>query len=296
MAGGVPVEVLGAAEGRAGELLTPEALEFVASLQREFGPRRAELLAARAARRERIAAGELPDFLPETRSVRESAWSVAPVPEPLRDRRCEITGPVERKMMINALNSGARVFMADFEDANSPTWANCIEGQVNCHDAVRRTIELETPDRSYRLNDETAVLLVRPRGWHLPEKHVLVDGEPVSGSLFDFGLYLYWNGRELLERGLGPYFYLPKLEGHLEARLWNDVFCVAQDALGIPRGIDQGDRARRDHPRRVRDGRDPVRAPRALGRAQRRPLGLHLQRHQDVPRPRGLRASRPGRR
>ena len=236
MAGGVGVEVLGAAEGRAGELLTPDALEFVASLQREFGPRRAELLAARAARRERIAAGELPDFLPETLSVRESAWSVAPVPEPLRDRRCEITGPVERKMMINALNSGARVFMADFEDANSPTWANCIEGQANCHDAVRRTIELETPDRSYRLNDETAVLLVRPRGWHLPEKHVLVDGEPISGSLFDFGLYLYWNGRELLERGLGPYFYLPKLEGHLEARLWNDVFCAAQDALGIPRG------------------------------------------------------------
>jgi malate synthase len=236
VAGGVRVEVLGAAEGRAGELLTPDALEFVASLQREFGPRRAELLMARAAQQERIAAGELPDFLPETRSVRESAWSVAPVPEPLRDRRCEITGPVERKMMINALNSGARVFMADFEDANSPTWTNCIEGQVNCHDAVRRTIELETPDRSYQLNDETAVLLVRPRGWHLPEKHVLVDGEPVSGSLFDFGLYLYWNSRELLERGLGPYFYLPKLESHLEARLWNDVFCAAQDALGIPRG------------------------------------------------------------
>jgi malate synthase len=216
--------------------LTPDALAFVASLQREFGPRRAELLAARAERQARIAAGELPDFLPGTQAVREGDWRVAPVPAPLADRRCEITGPVERKMMINALNSGARVFMADFEDASSPTWANCVEGQVNCFDAVRRTIELETAEKSYRLNDETALLLVRPRGWHLPEKHVLVDGEQVSGSLFDFGLYLFWNGRELLERGLGPYFYLPKLESHLEARLWNDVFCAAQDALGIPRG------------------------------------------------------------
>ena len=236
MTGGVGVEVRAAVEGRAAELLTQDALDFVASLQREFGARRTDLLEARAARQERIAAGELPDFLAETSSVREGDWSVAPAPEPLLDRRCEITGPVERKMMINALNSGARVFMADFEDANSPTWANCVEGQVNCHDAVRRTIELDTPERSYRLNDDTAVLFVRPRGWHLPEKHVLVDGEPVSGSLFDFGLYLFWNGRELLDRGYGPYLYLPKLESHLEARLWNDVFCAAQDALGIPRG------------------------------------------------------------
>jgi malate synthase len=236
VAGGDGIEVLGAVEGRAAELLTPEALAFVASLQREFGPRRAELLAARAERQARIAAGELPDFLPETQSVREDDWRVAPVPEPLADRRCEITGPVERKMMINALNSGARVFMADFEDASSPTWANCVEGQANCYDAVRRSIELDTAEKSYRLNDETALLLVRPRGWHLPEKHVLVDGELVSASLFDFGLYLFWNGREQLERGLGPYFYLAKLESHLEARLWNDVFCAAQDALGIPRG------------------------------------------------------------
>jgi malate synthase len=236
VAGGGGIEIRAAVEGRAAEILTPEALEFVASLQREFGRRREELLAARAERQARIATGELPDFLAATQAVRDGDWKVAPAPGPLEDRRCEITGPVERKMMINALNSGARVFMADFEDASSPTWANCLEGQVNCYDAVRRSIELETPEKAYRLNEETAVLLVRPRGWHLPEKHVLIDGEPVSGSLVDFGLYLYWNGRELLERGLGPYFYLPKLESHLEARLWNDVFCAAQDALGIPRG------------------------------------------------------------
>jgi malate synthase len=230
------VEVLGPVEGRAREILSEEALAFVATLQRTFGPRRAELLAARAERQARIAAGELPDFLPETAHVREGDWRVDPVPAPLQDRRCEITGPVERKMMINALNSGARVFMADFEDASSPTWANCVEGQANCVDAVRRTISLETPEKAYRLNEQTAVLLVRPRGWHLPEKHVLVDGQPVSGSLFDFGLYVFHNARELLGRGFGPWFYLPKLESHLEARLWNDVFVAAQEALGIPRG------------------------------------------------------------
>jgi malate synthase len=230
------IDVRAPLDGRAGEILTPDALAFVASLQHEFGGRRTELLAARQDRQARIAAGELPGFLPETVHVREGDWRVAPAPQPLQDRRCEITGPVERKMMINALNSGARIFMADFEDASSPTYANCIEGQANCYDAVRRTISLETPEKSYRLTDRTAVLLVRPRGWHLPEKHLLVDGEPVSASLFDFGLYLYWNGRELLDRGLGPYFYLAKLESHLEARLWNDVFCFAQDALAIPRG------------------------------------------------------------
>jgi malate synthase len=230
------IEVRATVDGRAAEILTPDALAFVASLEREFGGRRAELLAARRDRQARIEAGELPGFLPETAAVREGDWRVAEAPAPLRDRRCEITGPVERKMMINALNSGARVFMADFEDASSPTFANCVEGQANCFDAVRRTISLDTPEKSYRLNEETAVLLVRPRGWHLREKHVLVDGEPMSGGLFDFGLYLFWNGRELLERGLGPYFYLPKLESHLEARLWNDVFCFAEDALGLPRG------------------------------------------------------------
>jgi len=230
------VGVLAPVGGRAAEILTSEALEFVASLQREFGPRRRELLARRAGRREALAAGTLPDFLPETAAIRAGDWQVAPAPASLRDRRVEITGPVDRKMVINALNSGARVFMADFEDANSPTWLNCIEGQANLADAVRRTISLDAGEKTYRLNAETAELFVRPRGWHLHEKHVLVDGEPVLASLFDFGLYVFWNARELLERGKGPWFYLPKLESHLEARLWNDVFLVAQDALGIPRG------------------------------------------------------------
>jgi malate synthase len=230
------IDVLGAVDGRAAELLTDDALAFVARLEREFRPRRAGLLAARRERRERIAAGELQAVQSGTAAVREGDWRVAPPPPALEDRRCEITGPVDRKMVINALNSGARAFMADFEDANAPTWANCVDGQVNCHDAVRRTISLDAGGKSYRLGDETAVLLVRPRGWHLHEKHVLVDGEPVSGSLFDFGLYAFWNAGELLERGAGPFFYLPKLESHLEARLWNDVFCAAQDALGIPRG------------------------------------------------------------
>jgi malate synthase len=217
-------------------VLTAEAREFVSTLHREFNPRRRELLAARAARAERIAAGELPDFLPETRGVREADWQVAPAPADLQDRRVEITGPVDRKMVINALNSGAKVFMADFEDANSPTWANCIEGQANLIDAVRREIALETPEKSYRLNDQIATLLVRPRGWHLDERHFDVDGEPIAASLFDFGLYFFHNARELLERGTGPYFYLPKLESHLEARLWNDVFVRAQDLAGVPRG------------------------------------------------------------
>jgi malate synthase len=230
------VEVLGPVEGRFGEILTPEALAFVAGLQREFNPRRELLLRARAERASQIDEGQLPDFLPETRSVREGDWSVAPVPADLRDRRVEITGPTDRKMVINALNSGARMFMADFEDANSPTWANMVAGQVNLGDAIERTIELETREKTYRLNEETATLLVRPRGWHLPEKHLVIDGEPASGSLFDFGLYFFHNARTLLERGTGPYLYLPKLESHVEARLWNDVFAHAQDALGIPRG------------------------------------------------------------
>ena len=218
------------------EILSAEARAFVSELHREFDARRRELLAARSQPAGRIAGGELPDFLPETAAVRDGEWRVSPPPAGLQDRRCEITGPVERKMMINALNSGARVFMADFEDANSPTWDNVVEGQENCHDAVRRTIALDQGGKAYRLNEETAELLVRPRGWHLVEKHFEVDGEPVSGSLFDFGLYLFWNGRELLEQGKGPWFYLPKLESHLEARLWNDVFRSAQDRLGIPQG------------------------------------------------------------
>ena len=212
------------------EILTHEALAFVELLHRELGPQRQELLARRRARRGR------PDFLEETRGVRESDWTVAPAPPDLRDRRCEITGPVDRKMMINALNSGARVFMADFEDACSPTWANVVEGQANLRDAVRRTIRLETPEKTYALGEETATLIVRPRGWHLPERHVLVDGEPVSASLFDFGLAFFHNAREQLERGSGPYFYLPKLESHLEARLWARAFALAEEELGVPRG------------------------------------------------------------
>jgi malate synthase len=221
---------------RADEVLTPEAVAFVAGLHERFGPRRLELLDARAERRARIAAGEALDFLPGTRDVREADWRIAPVPDGLRDRRVEITGPTDRKMVINALNSGARMFMADFEDANSPTFANMVEGQANLTDAIERTIELETPDRTYRLNDEVATLLVRPRGWHLPERHLLVDGEPISASLFDFGLYVFHNGRRLLDRGAGPWFYVPKLESHLEARLWNDVFTHAEDELGLERG------------------------------------------------------------
>ena len=201
-------------------------------------------------------------------------------------------------MVINALNSGANVFMADFEDANTPTWDNLIEGQINLRDAVRRTITFDDPRTASitRSNDKTAVLLVRPRGWHLPEKHVLVDGEPMSGSLFDFGLYFFHNAQELLARGSGPYFYLPKMESHLEARLWNDVFVFAQDKLGIPQGTIRATVLIETHPRRFRDGRDPLRAARAFGRPQLRPLGLHLQLHQEIRRRPGIRAAGPRRR
>jgi len=216
------------------EILTFEALAFVATLQREFGARRDLLLHRRAERQVEFDAGALPDFLPETASVRASDWTIAALPPELQDRRVEITGPVERKMIINALNSGANVFMADFEDSLTPTWNNLIRGQINLRDAVRRTIDFKTPDgKAYKLNDRTAVLFMRPRGWHLPEKHVLVDGQPMSGSLFDFGLHFFHNARALIERGSGPYFYLPKMESHLEARLWNDVFVRAQQLLGI---------------------------------------------------------------
>jgi malate synthase len=217
-------------------ILTGEAMDFVAALQRQFGARREELLSRREARKSRIDAGELPDFLPETQQVRESDWTVAPIPRDLLDRRVEITGPVDRKMIINALNSGANVFMADFEDSNAPTWANNIDGHVNLCDAVRRTISFEGGGKQYRLNDATATLVVRPRGWHLVEKHVVVDGKPVSASLFDFALYFFHNAKELISRGTGPYFYLPKMESHLEARLWNDVFVFAQKYVGIPNG------------------------------------------------------------
>ena len=219
------------------QVLTTEAVEFIVGLHRQFNARRHELLAKRAVRQAEIDGGNFPDFLAETADARAGEWSVASIPADLADRRVEITGPTDRKMMINALNSGAKVFMADCEDSLSPTWENQIQGQINLHDAVRRTIEFQNPDgREYKLNDVIATMLVRPRGWHLPEKHLLVDGEPISGGIFDFGLYMFHNAKALLDSGSGPYFYLPKLESHLEARLWNDVFNAAQDGLGIPRG------------------------------------------------------------
>jgi malate synthase len=215
----------------AAEVLTPDAVAFLTELERRFGSRRRELLEARQARAARLRQGELPDFLPGTKDVREADWQVEPAPPELQDRRVEITGPVDRKMVINALNSGAKMFMADFEDSNSPTWQNCIEGQVNLSDALERTISLDTGEKQYALNDQVATLLVRPRGWHLEERHFEVDGKPISASLFDFGLYFFRNHA----RG-GTWFYLPKLESHLEARLWNDVFVWAQDELGVRQG------------------------------------------------------------
>ena len=230
------VKVLGAYSPEFAEILTPSALAFVAELHRHFGGRRREVLARRVERQHDFEAGRLPDFLAETATIRERDWTVAPVPADLLDRRVEITGPVERKMIINALNSGAKVFMADLEDSNAPTWENVIQGQINLRDAVRRTISLSTPTKEYKLNAETAVLMVRPRGWHLLEKHIEVDGEPVSGALVDFGLYFFHNAHELLNRGTAPYFYLPKLESHLEARLWNDIFKDCQRVMRVPHG------------------------------------------------------------
>src|ERR1700719_4248352 len=218
-------------------ILTPEARAFLLKLGTAFEPRRQELLARRRTVQQDIDNGKLPDFLPETAGIRESDWKVAPIPKDLRDRRVEITGPVDRKMIINALNSGANVFMADFEDSNSPTWNNNIEGQHNLWDAVRGTIRYESPEgKRYQVGPNPATLFVRPRGWHLDEKHFLVDGKPISASLFDFGLFFFHNAKALLGKGTGPYFYLPKMESHLEARLWNDLFCFAQDELGVPRG------------------------------------------------------------
>ena len=230
------IEVRGLVDDRGAAVLTPDALDFVAGLQREFGARRLDILNLRAQREARLEAGETPAFLPDG-PARASDWKVASIPKDLLDRRVEITGPTDRKMLINALNSGARVFMADFEDANSPTWANLVEGQANLIDAIERRLEFTSPEgKEYRLNEKVATLLVRPRGWHLDERHVEVDGKPMSGSLFDFGLYFFHNAARLVAKGSGPYFYLPKLESHLEARLWNDVFNHAQDALKIPRG------------------------------------------------------------
>jgi malate synthase len=219
-------------------ILTPEAIAFAADLERRFGAERRSLLERRAGVQALLDGGWTPDFPAETRAIRGAEWKVAPIPDDLLDRRIEITGPTDRKMVINALNSGANVFMADFEDATTPTWENLIDGQKNLYDAVRRTIAYDDPKkgRHYALNPKTAVLFVRPRGWHLPEAHVLVDGAPMSGALFDFALYFFHNAHALEVRGSGPYFYLPKLESHFEARLWNDVFNYAQDRLGVPRG------------------------------------------------------------
>ena len=231
------IEVLAPLDPAFTEILTPEALRFTAKLARQFEPVRAQRLEARQQRRQEIRAGQLPGFLPETVVVRESEWTAAPIPRDLLERKVEITGPVERKMIINALNSGAHVFMADFEDSNAPTWANIIQGQINLRDAVRGTIDFKSPEgKTYKLAAKTATLMVRPRGWHLVEKHVHVDGQPVSASLFDFALFFFHNAKALLAKGTAPYFYLPKMESHLEARLWNEVFNFAQDELRIPRG------------------------------------------------------------
>ena len=230
------IEVLGPVTPEYAEILTPEALRFVADLERKFGARRVELLEARQQRQAEIDGGKMPDFLPETQHVRDGDWTIAGTPADLQDRRVEITGPVDRKMIINALNSGAKVFMADLEDSHAPTWDNGMAGHINLRDAVRRTITLETERKTYQLNDEIATLLVRPRGWHLVDRHVRVDGHAISGALLDFGLYFFHNAQATLDHGTGPYFYLAKLESHLEARLWNDVFVRAQEALGIPQG------------------------------------------------------------
>lgn len=231
------IEVKAPVSAEFAEILTPEALSFIANLSRAFELRREELLQKRVQRQADLDAGKMPDFLPETEHIRNSDWTVAPIPPDLQDRRVEITGPVDRKMVINALNSGAKVFMADFEDSHSPTWEATIQGQINVRDAIDRTITYTSPEgKDYQLNEKTAVLLVRPRGWHLNEKHVLIDGKPVSGGIFDFGLYFFHNVQRLRDRSTGPYFYLPKMESHLEARLWNDIFVLAQETLGIPQG------------------------------------------------------------
>ncbi len=228
----IKAEILPAYE----DILTPEALALVAKLHRAFQPRRKELLAARVERAKRLDAGERPDFLAETKAIREGDWKVAPIPPALHCRRVEITGPVDAKMVINAFNSGADSYMTDFEDSNSPSWHNQIQGQVNLKAAIRRTLTLEQNGKTYKLNDKIATLQVRPRGWHLDEKHVLIDGERVSGGIFDFALFLFHNAKEQIARGAGPFFYLPKMESHLEARLWNDIFVMAQNEIGLPQG------------------------------------------------------------
>ena len=231
------IEVIGALTPAYRKVLTPEALKFVAKLVRKHGPRREQLLALREERQAKIDAGKLPNFLPETKSVRSGKWAIKGIPADLQDRRVEITGPVDRKMIINALNSGAKCFMADFEDSAAPTWELMIQGHINLRDAIRRTISFTSPEgKEYKLNPEVATLIVRPRGWHLLEKHILIDGQPISGGILDFALFFFHNAKELIKRGSGPYFYLPKMQSHLEARLWNSIFVDAQKELGLPKG------------------------------------------------------------
>jgi malate synthase len=231
------IEIRGRLTPASTEIVGAQALAFVAKLARKFEQRRRELMTARSRRQAEFDAGKLPDFLLQTKPIRDAEWSVAPVPRNLQDRRVEITGPTDRKMVINALNCGANVFMADFEDSNSPTWENMIEGQINLRDAVSRTIDFVSPEgKRYALNEKTATLMVRPRGWHLLERHVLIDGEPVAAAIFDFALYFFHNAKALLARNTGPYYYLPKIESHLEARLWNEIFVTAQRELGVPLG------------------------------------------------------------
>ncbi|PWJ40081.1 malate synthase A [Sediminitomix flava] len=236
------IDIKGEMKKQYQEILTPAALDFLAELHLRFNNRRLSLLEARVKRQKRIDAGEMPDFLPETEHIREGDWTVAPVPANIQDRRVEITGPVDRKMIINALNSGANVFMADFEDACSPKWENIMDGQINLRDAVNETISYTNPKngKQYQLNDERAVLFVRPRGWHLEEKNLIIDGKPISGAIMDFGLYFFHNAKTLLEKNSAPYFYLPKMESHMEARLWNHIFVFAQHRLGIPQGSIKG--------------------------------------------------------
>ena len=291
---GVPgAEIVGEVQPGDEKILSTDAIAFVANLHRQFNPTRLALLAAREARQVQILAGADLGFLDETKEVREGDWTVAPAGPALNDRRVEITGPCDRKMVINALNSGAKVFMADMEDASLPTWRNVVDGQQNLYDAGRRTITFDRTQMAATTNWTTtpATLLVRPRGWHLPERHVLVDGEPISGQPLRLrALLLPQRPRACSDRGSGPYFYLPKMESHREARLWNDVFNAAQDALGHAARHDPRHRPDRDASGRVRDGRDPLRAARPRRGAQRRSLGLHLQRDQDVPRARGQRS------
>ncbi len=235
------VEITGPIPAAYAEILTPAAIAFFARLARKFEARRQALMAQRVVRQAEFDAGKLPDFLASTKSIRDGNWTIGAVPADLQDRRVEITGPTDRKMVINALNSGANVFMADFEDSNAPTWSNMIEGQISMRDAIRRSVTYQSPEgKSYKLNAKIATLLVRPRGWHLMENHVLIDGAPVSGAIFDFALYFFHNTKEALVRGTGPYFYLPKMESHLEARLWNDIFIMAQQELGVPQGTIKG--------------------------------------------------------